>query len=155
MDLNSLKTKNDDLDTRLSTLESMDEIKHVYLKNIKEDILEVFSFVQDNAFHIGGKLPKVEVTRLEEIMDRFLNLAGRNSEFSNDIKNRSIVIPSTPAYREHNRLDHLDELSEVFVKYGEQDIRLGQAIYNVMRREKKDLYTIENDDLLKLLKEGL
>jgi len=52
-------------------------------------------------------------------------------------------------FKKHNREDNTDRFSEIAKKFGEKDIRFGQAIYNYTRKlteEGKDLYFIENDD---------
>lgn len=54
-----------------------------------------------------------------------------------------------------NRSENIDELAEVLKKFGENDIRVGQAIYNVVTKSNKDLFNIENSKLVKLLEDEL
>lgn len=53
-----------------------------------------------------------------------------------------------------DRREHTDKFSEIAKKFGEKDIRFGQAIFNYMKKlekEGKDLYFVENDELEKSL----
>lgn len=54
-----------------------------------------------------------------------------------------------------NRSENIEELAEVLKKFGENDIRVGQAIYNVVTKSNKDLFNIENSKLVKLLEDEL
>jgi len=52
-------------------------------------------------------------------------------------------------FKDYNREDNTDRFSEIAKKFGKNDIRFGQAIYNYTRKltaEGKDLYSIENDE---------
>ena len=50
-----------------------------------------------------------------------------------------------------NRTDHLDEIFQELRRLAEVDLRIGQALLVVVESDK--LYSIENNQLLKLLKE--
>ena len=48
-----------------------------------------------------------------------------------------------------DRTENTDKFSEIAKKFGENDIRFGQAIFNYARtiaKEDKDLFVIENDE---------
>ena len=52
-------------------------------------------------------------------------------------------------FKDYNREDNTDKFSEIAKKFGENDIRFGQAIFNYARtlaKEDKDLFVIENDE---------
>ena len=50
-----------------------------------------------------------------------------------------------------DRTEYVDEITEIFKKMAEKDIRVGQAISNAMHGVRIPLHAIENEDLLNLL----
>jgi len=61
----------------------------------------------------------------------------------------------------HDRTEHIQDVADVLKQFGQGDYRMGQAIFNALRRSSLDkpldrqLYEIENDQLLALLQADL
>jgi len=56
-------------------------------------------------------------------------------------------------FKKLDRTEHTDEIFKELKTLAENDMRIGQAFENIRSRHGNDLFNIENDKLLKLLKD--
>jgi len=56
-------------------------------------------------------------------------------------------------FKKLDRTEHIDEIFKELKILAENDMRIGQAFENIRSRYGDDLFNIENDKLLKLLKD--
>ena len=101
--LEELKTMVDTAETSLESIEKLDEVKHKYLKSISLKILTAFNFVLSEIqsketikctpddFFVFHDITK-EIKRLKKVRKRFICLAGKNSEFSKQLKDKNLGI---------------------------------------------------------------
>lgn len=116
-----------------------------------EDILRIVKILNNNGYYATEELAqKIWSDYSEDVCAGWLILPEKDS----DLLEILVEYGELEGLNKRRTRD-LKDLSDIFLDYGKNDIRLGQAIYNAMRKQDIDLYSIENDYLLKLLRKNL
>ena len=101
--LEEFKTMVDNADTSIQSIEKLDEVKHKYLRSVSSKILDAFNFVLSEIqsketikctpddFFVFQDIAK-EIKKLKKIRKRFILLAGKNSEFSQQLRKKNLGV---------------------------------------------------------------